>query len=137
MKKLNPNLMVKDIKETVNFYVEVLGFEIVMAVSETQDGMDTVLADDKKYVWAQLKNGNVEIMLQELESLKADVTAFSDYQIGASVSFYIEIENVEVFYKKIKDKVEIVKELQTSWYGMNELYIRDNNGYIFCFAQGK
>ena len=98
MEKLNPNLMVKDIRETVEFYINILGFELVMAVSETQDGMDTELQDDKKYVWAQVKNGNVEIMLQEEESLQE---ALSNCKIGASVSFYIETENVEGFYNEL------------------------------------
>jgi uncharacterized glyoxalase superfamily protein PhnB len=135
MKKLNPNLMVKSISDTVRFYMNILGFELVMAVPEKQDGMDTEIADDKKYVWAQVKNGNVEIMLQEVESLKQDVSTFSDSQIGASVTFYIETENIEEFFNEIKNKVEVIKELATSWYGMNEFYIRDNNGYVICFAE--
>ena len=137
MKKLTPNLMVKNISETVKFYVGTLGFELIMAVPETQDGMDKEIVDDKKYVWAQVKNGMVEIMLQEAESLKQDVAAFADSQIGASASFYIETENIECFYNKIKNKVEVVKELAISWYGMNEFYIRDNNSYVFCFAEAK
>jgi len=126
MKKLNPNLMVRDIRETVEFYTKNLGFELVMAVSQTQGGMDTELAEGKKYVWAQVKNGDVEIMLQTEESLKEDVTALAGFQIGASVSFYIETENLEELYNETKSKVEVVKDLFTTWYGMNEFYIRDN-----------
>lgn len=37
----------------------------------------------------------------------------------------------------LKKKVEIAKELSTTWYGMNEFYIRDNNGYILGFAEQK
>lgn len=127
-------MMVRDIKETVDFYVKNLGFELVMAVPETLNGMDTELADNKKYVWAQIKNGGVEIMLQSEESLKEDVPALKDATLGASCSFYMEVENLGEFHENIKDKVEIVKELFTTWYGMNEFYIRDNNGYILCFA---
>lgn len=136
-KKLSPNLMVKDISETVDFYTNNLDFELVMAVPETQDGMDTSLDENKRYVWAQVKSDNVEIMLQEEGSLKKDVTALSDAYIGASVSFYIEVENIEELYNNIKGNVDVVKELETSWYGMNEFYIRDNNGYILGFAEQK
>lgn len=31
----------------------------------------------------------------------------------------------------------MVKELSTTWYGMNEFYIRDNNGYVLGFAEQK
>ena len=49
----------------------------------------------------------------------------------------IELENLEDFYKNIKDKVDVAKELFTTWYGMKEFYIRDNNGYILTFAEAK
>jgi uncharacterized glyoxalase superfamily protein PhnB len=137
MKKLTPNLMVKDVKETVEFYKNILGFELVMAVPETQDGVLTEIPTDKKVVYALVKNNSVEIMFQTEKSLKDDVPAFANVHIGASISLYVEVENLEDFYSKAKDKVEIVKDLFTTWYGMKEFYIRDNNGYILCFAQAK
>lgn len=135
LNKLTVNLMVKDIAETLKFYTNILGFNLVMAVPESQDSMDTTIKDSTNYVWAQIKAGSVEIMLQETKSLISDVPAFSNRPIGASISLYIETENVNDLYNKIKDKVDIVKTLQISWYGMNEFYIRDNNGYILCFSQ--
>ena len=44
---LTPNLAVADIRQTVQFYCENLGFELVMAVPETQDGADPQLIDGK------------------------------------------------------------------------------------------
>jgi uncharacterized glyoxalase superfamily protein PhnB len=137
MKKLNPNLMVKDVKETVEFYQKNLGFQLIMAVPETQDGIWNEIPADKKVVYALVKNGDVEIMFQAEKSLKEDVPVLMDSQIGASCTFYIELENVEDFYNSIKDKVDVVKELFTTWYGMKEFYIRDNNGYILTIAEAK
>ena len=76
-------------------------------------------------------------MFQTEESFKEDVPALKNLQIGASCTFYIEIENVENFFNSIKDKVDVVKELFTTWYGMKEFYIRDNNGYILTIAEAK
>lgn len=135
MKRLNPNLMVKDVKETVEFYKNNLGFELDIAIPETQDGVLTEIPKDKKIVYAHMKSGGVEIMFQSEESLKEDVPVFADAEIGASVSFYILVEKIEDFYNQVKEKVEVVKELSTTWYGMNEFYIRDNNGYILGFAE--
>lgn len=87
MKKLSPNLMVKDVKETIGFYKNNLGFKLVMAVPETQDGILTEIPEDKKIVYALVKNGNVELMFQAEESLKEDITIFANSIIGASVSF--------------------------------------------------
>ena len=137
MKKLSPNLMVKDVRETVEFYKNNLGFELVMVVPETKDGILTEIPEDKEVVYAVVKNGNVELMFQAEGSLKEDIAAFADYQIGASISLYIEVENIEHFFNYIKEKVEVTKELSITWYGMNEFYIRDNNGYILGFAEQK
>lgn len=137
MKKINPNLMVKDVKETVKFYKNNLGFELVMAVPETQDGILNKIPEDKKIIYALVKNGDVEIMFQAEESFKEDVFVLKNSQMGASCTFYIELENLENFYKSIKDKVDVTKELFTTWYGMKEFYIRDNNGYILTFAEAK
>lgn len=76
-------------------------------------------------------------MIQAEESFKEDVGVLKDFQIGAPCTFYIEVENLEDFYKRVKDKVDVAKELFTTWYGMKEFYIRDNNGYILCFAEEK
>ncbi len=37
----------------------------------------------------------------------------------------------------IKSKAEVVKDLETVWYGMQEFYIKDCNGYILGFAERK
>lgn len=137
MDKLNPNLMVKDVRATVDFYQKNLGFEFVMAVPETQDKILDTLDTEQPIVYALVKNGNVEMMFQVEESFKEDIPALKDVAFGASCSFYIEIKNLEDFYAKVKDKVEVVKELFTTWYGMKEFYIRDNNGYILAIAEAK
>ncbi len=137
MKKLNPNLMVKDVKKTVKFYKNYLGFELVMAVPKTKDKILNKIPKNEKIIYALVKNKNVEIMFQAEKSLKEDVPVLAKTKIGASCTFYIELENLENFYKRIKNKVEVIKELSTTWYGMKEFYIRDNNGYILTFAEAK
>jgi uncharacterized glyoxalase superfamily protein PhnB len=137
IKKLTPNLMVKDIQETVKFYQEVLGFSLVMAVPETPNGMDSHLENGKKYVWAQVENGSIEIMFQEEKSFKEDIPVLSNISLGASASLYMEQEDIENFYASLQGKAEIIKELFTTWYGMKEFYVRDPNGYILCFGEAK
>lgn len=137
MEKLNPNLMVKDVRESIKFYQNNLGFEVVMVVPESQDAVLESLDTDQQIVYALVKNGNVEIMFQAEESFKEDIPALKDAQYGASCSFYIEVKDVESFYANVKDKVEIVKELFTTWYGMQEFYMRDNSGYILAIAEAK
>ena len=133
--KLTPNLMVSNVKETVTFYKDILGFEIDSLVPETQDCVLKEIPQDRELVYALLKNNQVELMFQYETNLKSDVTALADFNIGASATFYFEISGIKKFYNSIKDKAIIVKDLKRTWYGMDEFYIKDNNGYILGFSE--
>jgi len=133
--KLTPNFEVKDIRKTVNFYQSVLGFSLVMAVPETQDGIEQSFVSDKEYVYALVSKDTVEMMFQRSDSFKRDVKMAKDIAFGASVSFYMEIDGLDNFYDEIKDKVAEITEPKLAWYGMKEFYIKDPNGYILGFAQ--
>lgn len=127
--------MVGNVKETVNFYETHLGFEVTMAVPASEDNVRTDLETDEEIVYTLVERDGVEIMFQEAESLRSDVPAFSDSAIGGSICLYIDVEDIEVFYEALSDDAEVVKELDTTWYGMKEFYIRDINGYILGFAE--
>lgn len=133
--KLTPNFEVKDIRETIEFYQSALSFSLVMAVPETQNGIEQSLTDGKEYVYALVSKDDVEMMFQRTDSFKEDVSLAKDLSMGASVSFYMEIDGIDGFYQQIKDKGLNPTELKTAWYGMREFYIKDNNGYILGFAE--
>ncbi len=133
--KLTPNFEVKDIRKTVEFYQTALGFSLVMAVPETQDGIEQSFVDNKEYVYALVNKDNVEMMFQKTESFKRDVLFGKGLPIAASVSFYMEVDGIDDFYEQIKDKGLNPTELKTAWYGMREFYLKDNNGYILGFAE--
>jgi uncharacterized glyoxalase superfamily protein PhnB len=133
MKSMIVNLAVKDIVSTVKYYQENFDFELQMLVDESKTNFDTKIKKEQNYIWAMIHKDNVSIMLQNTESLKEDVGVFFE-NIGASLTLYIDVENVDDLYVKIKDKVIIYKELNTTWYGQREFYIKDINGYILGFA---
>ncbi len=135
IKKLSPNFEVKDIKQTVEFYTKHFGFTLVMAVPESQDGIEQTLSNDKTYVYAMMQKDNLELMFQHTKSFKKDVTFAKDLDMGATVSFYMEIESIQEFYNTLKNKNLQITELKTTWYGMQEFYVKDLNGYILAFAQ--
>ena len=136
-KKLTPDLMVENVADSVVFYVTKLGFELDMAVPENEESIEKELSPNKKYVYAMIHNDEVFIMFMQKDVYIQDLPVLKNYQIGASASFYIDVDNLEKFYNKIKNKVEVIKELFTTWYGMTEFYIKDNNGYILGFAERK
>ncbi|HEX5330918.1 VOC family protein [Sulfuricurvum sp.] len=134
MQNLIVNLAVREIGESIAYYRDILGFTPIMAVPEDKSSFSPELEDGKRYLFAMVQSGGVEIMLQQDESLREDVGDFFT-DIGASVTFYIRVDDVDGWYETIAPKVEIIKPIETTWYGMREFYIRDVNGYVLAFAK--
>ena len=132
---LTPNLAVTDIRQTVQFYKKNLDFELVMAVPETQDGVDQQLLDGKEYVYAMMKKDNTELMFQRIDTLKQDISIFDSDSIGASVSLYIQGKGIDELYEDLKNRHIQISEMRLTWYGLKEFYMKDNNDYILGFAE--
>lgn len=124
MDSLSPNIFVKSIGETINFY-KTLGFKVAMTVPEEGD-----------FIWAMMTCGKVSFMFQTFESLGSELPEISR-QNGGSLLLYIQINKIRQFYDKIKDKVKIIKGLEKTFYGATEFSILDNNGYILTFAENE
>ncbi len=133
-KKLTTNMMVEDVSRTVDFYSEVLGFEFFMGVPENSQEITTTKQKGQALGFAIMKCGNIEMMFQAKQSLAKEIPEFEGMEIGGALTFYIEVQDVKGLYAKLKDKVTILKDMQTTFYGKQEFYIRDCNGYILTFA---
>jgi uncharacterized glyoxalase superfamily protein PhnB len=123
MEKLTPNIFTSDMKATVAFY-QILGFKITMQVPE--EGADLV--------WANMTNGSVNLMFQTFESLGEELQDISRAN-GGSLLLYIDVKGIRDFFEQIKDKVPVIKDLETTFYGATEFSIKDNNGYVLTFAE--
>jgi uncharacterized glyoxalase superfamily protein PhnB len=124
LNKLTPNLMVEDVARTLAFYADVLGFETVMTLPETAP-----------YDFAIVRRDHVELMFQSRQSLSENVPALAGAAIGASQTFYIEVTGLRELYESLRGKLEIVVDLHTTFYGTQEFYLRDLNGYILSFSE--
>ena len=124
LKKLTPNLMVEDVARTLAFYRETLGFEVL-----------TTLPEQEPFAFAILQRGGVELMFQSRLSLSDNVPALTGVPIGASQTFYIEVTGIRDLYETLRDKVEIVVDFHDTFYGTQEFYFRDINGYVLSFSE--
>ena len=122
MDSITPNIFVRDINETIKFYRN-LGFKVVMTVPEKGDP-----------VWAMMTCGDVAFMFQSFESLGSELPAISR-QDGGSLLLYIKIKDIRQFHDRIKDKVNVIKGLEKTFYGATEFSIQDINGYLLTFAE--
>jgi uncharacterized glyoxalase superfamily protein PhnB len=125
IKRLTPELVVQNIKESVDFYVNMLGFELKNSVGE--DNM----------VWANVMwpDSDIGFMFMTPASMGEEIAEFTTKPIGGSVVQYIEIDGLDELYEKVKGKVEVVAEKHTTFYGSKEFSIKDNSGYVLMFSE--
>lgn len=125
MKQLAPNLMVDNVRETTNFYVSVLGFTLLDKVDPQE-----------RWVWALVKNEGVRFMFQDKASLQEEYPLFEGQEKSqASLTFYINVEDVQALWTQVQGKARVVKGLHKTFYGSTDFTIEDNNGYVLVFSQ--
>ena len=124
LKKLTPNFMVEDVRKTIAFYQGVLGFEVV-----------TTVEDEVEIGFAIMRRDQIELMFQSRKSLSENVPALTGSSIGASQTLYIEVTGIDQLYEQLQDKVEVVVEMHSTFYGTREFYFKDINGYILSFSE--
>ena len=124
MKSLSPNLMMDNVNETLDFYVNVLGFSKMVTVPDTG-----------KLDWAMVQNGSVTFMFQEKENIKTEYPQLKKFEQGGGLTFYISVAIVQGLFDDLKGKVKIAKEIHKTFYGATEFAIEDLNGYLLTFSQ--
>ncbi|AMQ57731.1 VOC family protein [Algoriphagus sanaruensis] len=113
--QLRPILWTENLEETLRFYTEILEF--------------TLGEKNLEWQWASLFKDDVHLML---------ATPNSHTPFEKSVftgSFYFNTDDVEVLWKKLKDKTKICYPIEVFEWEMKEFAIYDNNGYILQFGQ--
>ena len=95
----------------------------------------TELKDDIVYDCAMMTKDKVFVMFLEENCMREDIPSFKNATGESVVLFYIDVDNIEEIYESVKKKVEIVKDIHTTWYGMKEFYIKDCNGYTLGYGQ--
>ncbi|MCW5321149.1 glyoxalase [Verminephrobacter aporrectodeae subsp. tuberculatae] len=136
LKKLWSNMMVADVNKAIDFYADVLGFQHVMSVPMGSEEVLFQYDGNKALVYALIKNGDIELMLQEQKSLRENVPAFADAaDIRSSAVLYFEVDDLATLATRLKKHCEVVRDLHDTFYGMKEIYVKDLNGYVLGFAQ--
>jgi lactoylglutathione lyase len=124
LKTLTPNVMVEDVNKTIEFYRDLLGFQV-----------NATVPDKGKFDWASMKRDAVELMFQSRSSLSSEIPAYADLPIGGSLTFFVQMDGLQELYDRLKGKVTLVQDLHTTFYGTREFAIRDCNGYVLTFAE--
>lgn len=125
-----PELDVFNIKESILFYTDIIGFNIEYERKEN------------KFVFIQLEE--TQFMLQEID--KEDnkwQTSKLEYPLGRGINFQIDVKNIDEIYSRlVKNNYSIFVDMEEHWYrkdeellGCKEFLVQDPNGYVLRFSQ--
>ncbi|NIR44245.1 MAG: hypothetical protein GWN99_08965 [Gemmatimonadetes bacterium] len=122
MKRLSPVLVVEAIEPVLPFWVDRLGFAKTAEVPEG-DALGFVMLD---------KDG-VQVMYQTLRSIANDVETLADMPTGAAMLF-IEVADVDAVEQALEGVEQVIPRRKT-FYGADEVVVRDPAGNVITFAE--
>jgi len=115
------HLSVKDVKKSLEFYTSLLEFRLEFIQNDKNENPS----------FAILKRDNVELMIADKALMQHDLRGFE--KISASVIFYIEMDDPDELYFKVKDKAFVLRPIEDTSWGTREFWITDVDNYIFSF----
>lgn len=124
-KEITTNIMVKDVKETMEFYENILGFQKVLSVPKSGDALD----------FGIVSKDNISIMFQEQQNLLGEYPSLKHDDIIPTFTLFIKVDDVLNLYEELKDKVDIAVLPHKTFYGEDEFALFDNNGNILTIAK--
>jgi uncharacterized glyoxalase superfamily protein PhnB len=123
--KLTPNLVVRDVAASVEFYSKTLGFQKLMTVP-----------DEAPYVFAGITNGSVEIFFNDQKAVAEDYPPLGAKPVGGALTLFIEVEGIEEVLAAVqKSNAKVIMPLKTQFYGMREFAFEDPEGWIVTIAE--
>ncbi len=130
-KPLVPELMVSDIKASLAFWRDVLGFR--------------VLFERQAEGFAYLEREGAEVMLEEArESERHWLVGAMKKPFGRGINFQIETSDVQEILDALEHtKWSLFRQPEERWYGtgdqecgQRQFFVQDPDGYLLRFAQG-
>ena len=118
-----PILFVERIEPSLPFWTERLGFTKQAEVPHG-DVLGFVI----------LERDGVEVMMQTLESAKADLPDVARRFHLNSVSQFMEVDSLDDVLKGLSG-YDLLTPIRTTFYGMREAVVADPAGFVLVFAQ--
>lgn len=128
MKRATPLISVDSIEPCLPFWTE-LGFTVTVTVPH-----------EDVYGFAMLHHGSVELMYQSRASLAADLGASGAPEhlpgelTDSTMAIFMEVEDLDAVVSAVGD-AEVIVPRRTTFYGMEEIFVRATCGTIVGFAQ--
>ena len=119
---ISPTLAVRNMKQTIEFYRNSLGFKMGMAFPD---------ADNPEY--ADLSKDGMVLMFIPAKN----VGIGKEEKLGVGVNIYMQIDgDIDEYYNELKNKdVKIVVDIKDEPYGIRDFTVEDIDGYKLTFNQ--
>lgn len=129
------HLTVSDVKKSIKFYSEKLGFTLKECYPDAKKPMWASMVLDKQVVMfgAQMTPDGAKEMgatKDEIALTKRDLKAFNKGPLGVGVAIYVCVADVDAHYKFARKKrAEMVTAPKTQFYGIRDYTVQDPDGY--------
>ncbi len=122
MGHISPTLAVRDMKKSIEFYRDTLGFKIGICFPD---------AGNPEY--ADLSRDGMVLMFIAADNIGIG----SKEKLGTGVNLYMQIDgDIDEYYQELKDKgVECAIDIKDEPYGIRDFTVTDINGYNLTFNQ--
>jgi len=119
---ISPTLAVRNMKQTIQFYRDSLGFKMGMVFPD---------ADNPEY--ADLSKDGMVVMLVPAKN----VGIGSKQRLGIGVNLYMQIDgDIDEYCNELKNKgVKVVVDIKDEPFGIKDFTVEDINGYKLTFNQ--
>ena len=117
VQEIVPLLFVEDVMRSAAFYRERLGFEIV-----------NKWEPESKLNWCRMERDGCALMLQQ--ACEEDGPAEGR---GRGVGFFFNCGDADAMHAELCSRGLAVDPPKLAFYGMNQLFLKDPDGYELCF----
>jgi catechol 2,3-dioxygenase-like lactoylglutathione lyase family enzyme len=121
---VTPNLLVRDVAQSLSFYRDVLGFT-----------MGETVPDQEPFVFVWMKRDEVSVFLNDINAAAHDYPDAARLPQGGTAALFFVISDVDAYHAQVAPKTRVIMPLKTQFYGMREFAVADPDGHIITFAE--
>jgi len=124
LKQLTPVMVVDSVEAGIAFWVERFGFT----------AENPVPGPDGKLIFSSAKKDAVEVMYQTRASVLAEEPNAAAELAGHSITLFITVDDLDEIERALAG-VPVVKPRHKTFYGSEEIYVREPGGNQVGFAK--